>query len=154
MYDPLRSAVNKLRKLIPELKYNVTVVFEHYYDGYNYNNDKIYLKSYIDYKSELHKNNKNNCQISPMKQLIIDTFRKFNLKLYCYYSILHEYGHYYVYHNQRDIFTLDNRERRKFEQEYPDITPESSLKYRELPEEKYCDQFALDFIKEHYDELF
>jgi len=154
MHDPLRSATNKLYKLIPELKYDVTIVFNHYCDGYNHKINCIYLKPYKQYKLELNKNNKYYHQVLPIKQSIIDTFGKFNLKLYCYHSVLHEYGHYYIYHNKKDLFRLDNKLRRKLNEQFPNITPESSLKYRELPEEKFADQFALDFIKQHYHELF
>ena len=91
MYDPIRSSVNKLQKLIPELKYNITIIFDHSFDGYNYNEDYIYLKSYKKYKLELNKNDKYYFQILPIKQLLINIFGKFNLKLYCYYSILHDY---------------------------------------------------------------
>jgi hypothetical protein len=138
--------VSNLYKQLSELD-SISFFFNSNRTGFNPIDNKIELQS-INKLKQLYNSN-NNCIIY-FKQLFKKNFHYCSFKLMIYFFILHEYGHYYVYNNDKSLFQLDNTMREILNNKF-DYTTED---YYDLPEEKYCNEFALNFIKEYYHELF
>lgn len=69
-------------------------------------------------------------------------------------TLLHEIGHMVDYHTRDDIKTYSNKnDELKAQLSEYETQEEADYQYRQVPEERYADEFAVKMIKKYYPEL-
>ena len=69
-------------------------------------------------------------------------------------TLLHEIGHMVDYHTRDDIKTYSNmNDELKAQLSEYETQEESDFAYRQVPEERYADEFAVKMLKKYYPEL-
>jgi hypothetical protein len=146
-YSFILICVNKLSNLLPDITNKI-----------RYSNDKIYVLGYNKGIVVPHYSRSKKCINMPSLYLIEKTlkyarsynnyirylqkyFGQFNKKLLTYFILLHEYKH----SQQSDKLIEQNYYLYKLAKTIDDV--------RNIPFEKEADDFAFNFIKEHWDFL-